>query len=217
MNAPSCLPPADGSSSDDEPLSLLDRLPDDSLHHLLTFVDARSLASFACVSRGAAALAQLPSLWHRYVADQFFLEESPLARISPRDVRHLLQRHPNAAYSGGCAYRIGDFPAILRYGLITSLRADGLTARYIGELGGDRAVRCDPPLPTAPYAALRAVSDDEYAVLRECDVSYFEVTIGEPPARDDDFVPQPECVAVGLASAKVRAQICKSLCAPLAR
>ena len=143
--------------------------------------------------------------------------ESPLARIPPRDVRHLLQRHPNAAYPGSCAYRIGDFPAILRYGLITSLRADGLTARYIGELGGDRAVRCDPPLPTAPYAALRAVSDDEYAVLRECDVSYFEVTIGEPPARDDDFVPQPECVAVGLASAKARAQICKSLCAPLAR
>ena len=67
-----------------------------------------------------------------------------------------------------------------------------------------------------PYA-LRAVSDDEYAVLRECDVSYFEVTIGEPPARDDDFVPQPECVAVGLASAKVRAQIRKSFCAALAR
>ena len=81
----------------------------------------------------------------------------------------------------------------------------------------DRAVRCDPPLPTAPYAALRAVSDDEYAVLRDCDVSYFEVAIGEPPARDDDFVPQPECVAVGLASAKVRAQIFKPLCAPLAR
>ena len=57
------------------------------------------------------------------------------------------------------------------------------------------------------------MSDDEYAVLRECDVSYFEVTIGEPPARDDDFVPQPECVAVGLASAKVRAQICNSLSA----
>ena len=35
--------------------------------------------------------------------------------------------------------------------------------------------------------------------------------------RDDDFVPQPECVAVGLASAKVRAQICNSLSTPLAR
>ena len=216
MNAPSCLPPADGSSSDGEPLSLLDRLPDDSLHHLLTFVDARSLASFACVSRGAAALAQLPSLWHRYVADQFSLAESPLARIPPRDVRHLLQRQPN-----GCAYRI-CIPAVpdsvhLRFSPDGCGVLNGLTARYIGELGGDRAVRCDPPLPTAPYAALRAVSDDEYAVLRECDVSYFEVTIGEPPARDDDFVPQPECVAVGLASAKARAQICKSLCAPPAR
>ena len=216
MNAPSCLPPADGSSSDDEPLSLLDRLPDDSLHHLLTFVDARSLASFACVSRGAAALAQLPSLWHRYVADQFFLEELPLARISPRDVRHLLQRQPNR-----CAYRI-CIPAVpdslhLRFSSDGCGVLDGLTARYIGELGGDRALRCHPPLPTAPYAALRAVSDDEYAVARDCDVSYFEVTIGEPPARDDDFVPQPECVAVGLASAKVRAQICNSLSTPLAR
>ena len=214
MTTPSCLPPADGSSSDDEPLSLLDRLPDDSLHHLLTFVDARSLASFACVSRGAAALAQLPSLWHRYVADQFSLAESPLARISPRDVRHLLQRQPNR-----CAYQISGTCTCAHAGSATLLLGivDQLTARYIGELGGDRAVRCDPPLPTAPYAALRAVSDDEYAVLRECDVSYFEVTIGEPPARDDDFVPQPECVAVGLASAKVRAQICKSLSAPLAR
>ena len=216
MTVSSCLPPPDGSSSDDEPLSLLDRLPDDSLHHLLTFVDARSLASFACVSRGAAALAQLPSLWHRYVADQFFLEELPLARISPRDVRHLLQRQPNrCAYrisgtsviSGICGISVASGPSIV----------DQLTARFTGELGGDRAVRCDPPLPTAPYAALRAVSDDEYAVLRECDVSYFEVAIGEPPARDDDFVPQPECVAVGLASAKVRAQICNSLCAPPAR
>ena len=216
MTVSSCLPPVDGSSSDDEPLSLLDRLPDDSLHHLLTFVDARSLASFACVSRGAAALAQLPSLWHRYVADQFSLAESPLARISPRDVRHLLQRQPNrCAYeisgtsviSGICGTSVASGPSIV----------DQLTARFVGELGGDRAVRCDPPLPTAPYAALRAVSDDEYAVLRECDVSYFEVTIGEPPARDDDFVPQPECVAVGLASAKVRAQICNSLSTPLAR
>ena len=216
MTVSSCLPPADGSSSDDEPLSLLDRLPDDSLHHLLTFVDARSLASFACVSRGAAALAQLPSLWHRYVAEQFFLEESPLARISPRDVRHLLQRQPNR-----CAYQIGGSSVISGISGISVASGpsivDQLTARFVGELGGDRAVRCDPPLPTAPYAALRAVSDDEYAVLRECDVSYFEVTIGEPPARDDDFVPQPECVAVGLASAKVRAQICNSLSTPLAR
>ena len=211
MNAPSCLPPADGSPSDDEPLSLLDRLPDDSLHHLLTFVDAQSLASFACVSRGAAALAQLPSLWHRYVADQFFLEELPLARISPRDVRHLLQRQPSCR-----AYKI-CVPVPVHMQFDASLDVFPLTARYIGELGGDRAVRCDPPLPTAPYAALRAVSDDEYAVLRECDVSYFEVAIGEPPARDDDFVPQPECVAVGLASAKVRAQICNSLSTPLAR
>ena len=107
MTVSSCLPPADGSSSDGEPLSLLDRLPDDSLHHLLTFVDARSLASFACVSRGAAALAQLPSLWHRYVADQFSLAESPLARIPPRDVRHLLQRQPNR-----CAYQIGGSSVI---------------------------------------------------------------------------------------------------------
>jgi hypothetical protein len=216
MTVSSCLPPVDGSSSDDEPLSLLDRLPDDSLHHLLTFVDARSLASFACVSRGAAALAQLPSLWHRYVADQFSLAESPLARISPRDVRHLLQRQPNRR-----AYQIGGSSVISGISGISVASGpsivDQLTARYIGELGGDRAVRCDPPLPTAPYAALRAVSDDEYAVLRECDVSYFEVTIGEPPARDDDFVPQPECVAVGLASAKVRAQIRRSLSAPPAR
>ena len=217
MTVSSCLPPVDGSSSDGEPLSpprpAAGRQPAPP-PHLRRRAIARS--SFACVSRALAqrvARAVPARLWHRYVADQFFLDEkAPLARMSTAR-RHLLQRQPNR-----CAYQIG----FRRVGaLCTCPRSTICVPRLSNSRRGTSAARrrprrtLRPAAPTAPYAALRAVSDDEYAVLRECDVSYFEVTIGEPPARDDDFVPQPECVAVGLASAKVRAQICKSLCAPL--
>lgn len=39
------------------------------------------------------------------------------------------------------------------------ISADGLSVQYVGErLGGNRAVRCEPPLPTQPFDALRTTT-----------------------------------------------------------
>ena len=86
-----------------------------------------------------------------------------------------------------------------------SVTKDGRVVRYIGErLGGNRAVRAEPPLPTRPFNWLRAESrapdrPDEwrFGVKVGCVVGYFEVTIGESATgRTADG----DCIAVGLGS-----------------
>ena len=61
-----------------------------------------------------------------------------------------------------------------------------LVASYVGErLGGNRAVRCEPPLPSAPFEAVRVVASAaasgaaavELRVDSGCCVAYFEVAI----------------------------------------
>ena len=213
MTTPSCLPPADGSSSDDEPLSLLDRLPDDSLHHLLTFVDARSLASFACVSRGAAALAQLPSLWHRCVADQF--SSSRRSRASRRAT---------------CATCCSGSRIAARTGSATC-SSDSLHLRVpaptdVVSSTGSRRGTSASSAATAPYAApaaahraVRRAARERRRVRRAARVRCLLLRGGDRRAAG---ARRRLCAAARvrrrrLASAKVRAQICKSLCAPLAR
>ena len=68
---------------------------------------------------------------------------------------------------------------------------DGLSVRYVGaHLGGNRAVRCEPPLAISPFDALRrstpaagAGGGDEGRVdlIRSCCVAYYEVTLSVPP------------------------------------
>ena len=106
---------------------------------------------------------------------------------------------------------------------------DGVSVRFVGDrLGGNRAVRCEPALPTEPFVALRAVgprksgshnsgsaASGEFVVTRGCTVAYYEVSVGpsgDAPAGGvgaeaaGDGV---ECIAVGLGSIT---KMCTCMC-----
>ena len=82
--------------------------------------------------------------------------------------------------------------------------ADGLSVRYVGErLGGNRAVRCEPALPSAPFDTLRFSHDESdgsprLELVRACPIAYFEVSIGEVPASES--ASELDCIAIGLGS-----------------
>lgn len=82
---------------------------------------------------------------------------------------------------------------------------DGLCVRYIGEsLGGNRAVRCESPLPSAPFDTLRYIKDEASSaprleLIKQCTVVYFEVAIGSQPAGESDRSTD-DCIAVGVGS-----------------
>ena len=82
------------------------------------------------------------------------------------------------------------------------LRVRGHEVRYVGTaLGGDRAVRGGLPLPQHRHMSLRAVSPLRF-VADEGLVAYFEVTIWPRggSAAEPEWLPQSDCVAVGLGS-----------------
>lgn len=82
------------------------------------------------------------------------------------------------------------------------LRVRGHEVRYVGTaLGGDRAVRGGLPLPQHRHMSLRAVSPLRL-VADEVLVAYFEVTIWPRGggAAELEWLPQSDCVAVGLGS-----------------
>lgn len=117
--------------------------------------------------------------------------------------------------------------AVLHAELLGS--SDGMSVTYTGDdLGGNRAIRCEPPLPCAPFTSLRAV---QHTARSECQtprqagawessgssagtnvhgaagwdyqvdlssVAYYEVSIGECDS-DSPYGPQ-DCIAVGFGS-----------------
>lgn len=80
-----------------------------------------------------------------------------------------------------------------------NLVLDGLSARFSGRLGRDRAVRTDVPLPRARFPALRTHGGRQCVDLTS--LPYFEVTIGAADAaasgEADGAAP---CVSVGLST-----------------
>ena len=95
------------------------------------------------------------------------------------------------------------------------IASDGLSVRYVGaRLGGNRAVRCEPPLPHAPFDALRMCDGGEgdeaggaaawrLQLSRGCTVAYFELQIEEEEeeagVEEDTGL---DCIAVGLGSSQ---------------
>jgi len=77
-----------------------------------------------------------------------------------------------------------------------------LSVRYTGaQLGDNRAVRCDPPLPLAPFDTLRFVghgSGHQLTFVKGCTIAYYEVTVGKRP--EDALADSVDCIAIGLAS-----------------
>ena len=200
--------------------SLVD-LSDEVLWLLFLRVDLRDVASLAAVSRRFAGILQsaAESVWRAHVcirlgldADQVGAPLDTCGGTSPSETtwRKVLQAHwappPTALTSGSGEHELTTI---------------GLTARFTGPLGGDRAVRTEAPLPIcAPFVAVRAraapsgpapsssarslPSPQVVSQVVLSDTAYFEVSLKDAPlyegAPSDSFHAEP-CVSVGLSTA----------------
>ena len=82
---------------------------------------------------------------------------------------------------------------------------DGMTVSFVGEqLGGNRAIRCEPSLPHAPHDTLRVVrklgGGHSLVLVRQCTVSYFEVELSA--VQTGVWSSELDCIAVGMGSAR---------------
>ena len=160
--------------------------------HAAAFSDNPMLIAAAAAAAASSAIHALPEA---YLA--------PLPQI-----QHLVAPTSGGGGSGG-ASAPGGSSGIHRF----QVTPDGLSVRYVGDrLGGNRAVRCEPPLPRAPFDTLRwtrasgSGGGERLRLFRACCVAYYEVTLRSSPRAASTgpgpMEPEVDCVAVGLASAK---------------
>lgn len=202
---------------------LLTHLTDDVLALISRQLDAAALARIGATCRSLREIAVQPPLWHALLAracssaSKWSVREEQLrlvprehvldlirdgaARLTRPGRRYLYHREvwPRSSYTPGdlAGAPVISSPEDSHF----VLAADGLGVTYTGRVAGqNQAVRCDPPLPSAPFMALRAVRREpcsrswDFEVVRAT-VAYFEVTI----LRSEEFRPT-DCVAVGLGS-----------------
>ena len=185
----------------------IDELSDDLLLLILTEVDWRTLSIVCCVSRRLRQVADEPGLWRGALSRLLQAKGWPAEPHQLADymaLRQAILRAP-AAWRPPRALLRPDEPRGL------SVSTDGRAVRFIGErLGGNRAVRIEPPLPTKPFdllcaevealrggAGSRAGGDVRFGVKSGCVVAYFEVAIGPRAA---DATTEGDCIAIGLGS-----------------
>ncbi|KAL3902206.1 MAG: hypothetical protein SGPRY_012176, partial [Prymnesium sp.] len=173
----------------------LDGLADDLLLAILEHMHAADLCAMSLASRRFHELAQEPALWQvlmsRVLTSNSWTAQ-PEQVADDRALRRLLLceewQAPRAVFPNVNVTRA------------LSVSANGFKIKYTGErLGGDRAIRVQPPLPTTPHDFLLAenhCSGMRYTVKPKCTVAYFETFIG--PGLTG--FPQSDCVAIGLAS-----------------
>ena len=157
----------------------IDELSDDLLLLMLAEVNWQALLTVCCVSRRLRQVVDEPGLWRGALcrvlqAKGWHAEPHQLADYLA--LRRAILRAP----AGWKPPRALARPEEQR-GL--SVSTDGRAVRFVGErLGGNRAVRIEPPLPTKPYDLLRAEEERQgaaagvrFGVKPGCVVAYFEV------------------------------------------
>ena len=196
-------------------------LSDEVLWLLFLRVDLRDVASLAAVSHRFADVLQssAENVWRAHACIRLGLDEDQVG--APLDTcggtlpsettwRKVLQAHwappPTSLTSNAKEHE---------------LTTNGLTARFTGRLGGDRAVRTDAPLPLcAPFVAVRARAAPSGSAPSSSartlppppvvsqvvlsDTVYFEVSVKDAPlnelAPSEPSHAEP-CVSVGLSTA----------------
>ena len=195
-------------------------LSDEVLWLLFSRVDLRDVASLAAVSHRFADVLQssAESVWRAHACIRLGLDEDQVG--APFDTcggtlpsettwRKVLQAHwappPTSLTSNSKEHE---------------LTTNGLTARFTGRLGGDRAVRTDAPLPLcAPFVAVRACAAPSGSAPSSSartlpppvvsqvvlsDTVYFEVSVKDAPP-NEGAPSEPShadpCVSVGLSTA----------------
>ena len=192
----------------------LDALSDDVLGIILSEMDVASLCTAGSICTRLRALAADPHLWRRMIcaamtAAHWRVQPHQLGDIMA--LRRIVLRSPSGWVPPSIVVHAESSRRL-------SISPDSASVRYVGErLGGNRAARADPPLPTKPCDLVRAswvsgaLGEGEtphtrsvgeggvrFDVIAQCTVSYFEVTIGDQ-ARGATAQPL-DCVAIGLAS-----------------
>ena len=173
--------------------------PDEVLTLLLSHLRLRDVPSAACCKRLHAVLfAPGEAVWRSHLVRMMDLEEDTTARCgsSWRDMVRAYVAQPSAL----CISCDNSHHLV----------CEGLTARFTGRLGRDRALRADVPIPMGDgYVGLRTTVDQASSGLRQrrrCELTslfYYEVAIAAAPlagGAGDASGHLAPCVSVGLAT-----------------
>ena len=181
-----------------EPLHCIEDLHDELLAAIFAYLPLPSVAHAARVCKRLSALVDgdaAPLIWKAHVCRELSLPEHATEAYGAEWKTLLQEAH--------------TLPSKLEAHSTRNplLMVQGLSARFAGRLGSDRAVRTDTTLPSSErFAAVRVDGPGPVFRVEQSNVFYFEVSIADASSQAMAQAPPPAlfdmrpCVSVGLAA-----------------